>query len=94
VPEPYKLGPWAGAQSPLPGGEQVVRSFYAVDVADGRIAARWVAPYPRQLSVNQSQNFVQIAGKLYYVTADEFAEIREEEITAKTNYWKAVEQGK
>jgi hypothetical protein len=66
------------------------RCFYAVNVSDGRTVARWVAPYPRQVSLNQNQSFVRLHGKLYYLTPDEFAEIREDEIAAKTNHWYPV----
>lgn len=65
-----------------------IRVFYAVNVADGKIAAQWQAQLPHRMSGYYNDHFVQLGGKLFFVTAEEFTELNLEDIRAKSHGWK------
>jgi hypothetical protein len=89
VAEPYASGPWRGPQWVFRGDQKEwIRAFYAINVDDGRIAARWQADYPQRLDNDDRERFLRLGNKLFYMKSDAFTEINFEDIAAKTNGWK------
>jgi hypothetical protein len=81
IAEPYH-------PSPAGNGQGWLRTFYAVKVSDGSLAARWQAQLPRRSLDAGSEHFLQLGSKLFYITADEFSEISLEDIGAKRHGWR------
>lgn len=73
-----------GAQS----GDAWRRVFYAINVADGKIAAKWQAQLPHRMFGYYFDHFIQLGGKLFFVTAEEFSELNLEDIRDKRHGWK------
>ncbi len=64
------------------------RILYAVDVDDGRVVAHWLAwPSSPSLTVRGGR-FALVSDRLYFVTADEFSELRLEDIESWKNGWR------
>jgi hypothetical protein len=88
VAELYHPGPWQGAQWPHnEDSKEWIRTFYALSVPDGSLVARWQADHPRKLDADRDR-FLQLDGKLFYITSDEFTELNLENITTKKNGWR------
>jgi len=88
VAEPYKPGPWGGAEWTLGNsGTEWIRAFYAVNVQDGSLAARWQAHYPQRLAGEDRDHFFALGNKLFYVTAGEVVELNPQDILSKKNDW-------
>ncbi len=88
VAEAYPPDTWHNAnESLLQSGHAWVRTFYAVDVQDGKLVAHWQGQFPHCYSGKIHDHFVQLSDKLYYVTADEFTELNQKDIIAGANGW-------
>lgn len=88
VAEPYPSSTWHKVnESLLESGEEWVRTFYAVDVRDGKLVARWRGLFPHSYFNAERDHFLRQGSQLFYVTADEFTEINNEDIRAKKNGW-------
>jgi hypothetical protein len=86
--ELYQSGPWRGsAWRPGNGGQECLRTFEAVSVQDGRVAARWQAQPPQRLAGEERDHFLTLNGRLYFVTAGECVELNTEDIRLKKNGW-------
>jgi hypothetical protein len=87
--ELYKPGPWRGAQWSLGNsGKEWIQTFYAVNVQDGSVVARWQEQYPQRLAGEDRDHFLRLGDKLFYVTASEFVELNLDDIISKRNGWK------
>jgi hypothetical protein len=81
VAELYKPGPWRGAEWTLGNrGKEWIRTFYAVNIQDGSLAARWQAHYPQRLAGEERDHFLSLGDKLFYVTASEVVELIPEDV--------------
>lgn len=88
VAEPYPGGVWHKVnQSLLQSGAEWVKTFYAVDVQDGKLVANWRGQFPHRYFDASRDYFLRLGNKLFYVTADEFTELNLTDIMAKTNGW-------
>jgi hypothetical protein len=88
VAELYKPGPWRGAEWFLGNsGQEWIRTFYAVNVQDGSLAARWQAHSPQRLAGEERDHFLSLGDKLFFVTAGEVVELNPEDIVSKKNGW-------
>lgn len=88
VAEPYPAGVWHKVnESLLQSGQEWVRTFYAVDVRDGKVAARWQGQFPHRYFDANPDYFLRLDGKLFYITADEFTELNLKDISAKEHGW-------
>ena len=84
VAELYKPGPWRGAEWFLGNsGKEWIRTFHAVNVQDGSMAARWQAHYPQRLVGEERDHFLSLGDKLFFVTAGEVVELNPEDIVSK-----------
>jgi len=72
------------------GGERLIRAFYAVRVEDGRLVARAQDDNPADFSARERPRLMQVRKKIYFLTTEAFSEIKEEDILAGKNGWKAV----
>lgn len=89
VAELYQPGPWRGSGWLFDNnGKEWIRTFYAINVEDGKIAARWQEGHPRQYNDAERDKFLLLNNKLYFVTSDEFTEFNFDDVTAKRNGWK------
>jgi len=89
VPELYQPGPWMGPELFLPDSKlQWIRTFYAVNVQDGSIAASWKPDPARTFRYDGRDKFLSLGNKLFYITSDEFTEINIDDILSKKNGWK------
>ncbi|HKW29547.1 MAG TPA: hypothetical protein VJT54_09435 [Verrucomicrobiae bacterium] len=89
VAELYPSGIWHKEnESLLQSGKEWVRTFYAVDVQDGKLVARWRGQFPHSYYGKIPDHFLTLGDKLYYVTADEFTELNQKDIIAGANGWK------
>lgn len=89
VAEPYPSGVWHKInQSLLQSGQEWVRTFYAVDVQDGKLVARWQGQFPHRYFDASRDHFLRLSDKLYYITPDEFTELNLKDINAKQHGWK------
>jgi hypothetical protein len=73
--------------SPPGSGMEWRRAFYAVKAQDGSLAARWTNDLWRRSFNGDRDHFLQLGGRLYYVTAEEVAELKLEDIRAKQHGW-------
>ena len=81
-------GPWRGSEWVfLNSKKDWIRTFYAVNVQDGRIMARWQEQSPRRYSDSDYGHFLWLKNQLFYITADEFTKLNFEDILAKKNGW-------
>jgi hypothetical protein len=81
-------GPWRGSEWVfLNSKKDWIRTFYAINVQDGKITARWQEKYPRRYSDSDYGHFLWLKGELFYVTPDEFTKLNFEDILAKKNGW-------
>jgi hypothetical protein len=88
VAELYKPGSWQGAEWTLDNsGQEWIRTFYAVNVQDGRLAARWQAQTPQRLAGEERDHFLSLGDKLFFVTAGEVVELNPADIASKKNGW-------
>ena len=88
VAEPYPSGVWHKVnESLLQSGQEWVRTFYAVNVEDGKFVARWRGQFPHRDFDASRDYFLQLDDKLFYITADEFTEINTGDIMVKKNGW-------
>jgi hypothetical protein len=88
VAEPYPSGIWHKVnESLLQSGQEWVRTFYAVNVEDGKFVARWRGQFPHRDFDASRDYFLQLDDKLFYITADEFTEINTGDIMVKKNGW-------
>jgi hypothetical protein len=86
--EPFPSGDWHKVnESLLQSGEKWARSFYAVDVRDGKVVARWQGQFPHRWYDAGRDYFLRLGDKLFYVNADEFTEINDDDVRAKKNGW-------
>jgi hypothetical protein len=69
-------------------GKQWVRTFYAVNVEDGKLFARWPGQFPHVYLGENREHFLRLADKLFYVDSDEFGEIDLDAVRSKTNGWR------
>ncbi len=69
-------------------GKQWLRTFYAVGVRNGAVLARWQAQLPHRSLERWSDYFLRLGSKLFYVTADECAELNLEAVFSKTHGWR------
>lgn len=89
VAESYPSGVSHNAnESLLQNGQEWVRIFYAVDVQNGKIIARWRGLFPHRYSDRSRDHFLRLDGKLFYIMADEFTELNLKDISAKEHGWK------
>lgn len=89
VAELYNGGPWRGASWLIHNNEtEWIRSFYAVSIEDGKVISRWQAPFPRRLSDDDRERFVQLGKRVFYVTSREFVELSEDDIIFGKSGWK------
>jgi len=89
--------PWRNPINRVPGGgaewtlgnsgTEWIRAFYAVNVQDGSLAARWQAHYPQRLAGEDRDHFFALGNKLFYVTAGEVVELNPQDILSKKNDW-------
>jgi hypothetical protein len=87
VAELYKGGPWQGNQWVLENNRtEWIRAFYAVSSEDGHPVAHWRAQYASRLP-NDYEHFVRRDERWYFVTADEFVELSEEDILNGKGGW-------
>jgi hypothetical protein len=87
VAEPYKPGAWSGSGWIFQlAKKDWIRCFYAVDPRDGSVLARWQPAYPYRYS-DMRQSFLRLRDKVYYLTPEEFVEIKPEDVLAKKNGW-------
>jgi hypothetical protein len=88
IAEPYPPGtPPSENESVLESGEEWIRSFYAINVADGRLVARWRGQLPRIYRASDHDHFLYLGTNLFYVSADEFTELNLRDIMAKKGGW-------
>ena len=88
VAELYGGGPWRGSEWVfLNSKKDWIRVFYAVNVQDGQVLARWQERYPRRYSDPDYGHFLWLKNQLFYVTADEFTTLNCDDILAKRNGW-------
>jgi hypothetical protein len=89
VEELYRAGAWRGDERVLTNNrKEWIRAFYAVNVEDGHVHARWQTEIPSRLGDVDHDHFLQLGDKLYYITAGEFIKLNLEDIAAKQNGWK------
>jgi outer membrane protein assembly factor BamB len=89
VAELYAPGPWRGSEWVfLNSKKDWIRAFYAVNVQNGQIVARWQERYPRRYCDSDYGHFLWMANSLYYVTPDEFTKINFQDIASKDHGWK------
>lgn len=69
------------------GRQEAVRSLYALDPKTGRVVAHWL-PEPLNQPARDDGRFLQLGGKLFLVTDEEFAEVEVDDIPARTHGWK------
>lgn len=87
----YTGGGWGDFQWMLREGEEpLIRAFYAASVEDGHLVSRWQANFPRIFTERDRPRLMQTLKKLYFLTAEEFSEINEEDILAGRNGWKPL----
>jgi hypothetical protein len=67
--------------------QESIRSIYALDPKTGKILAHWL-PEPLNQPSADGGRFLQLGGKLFLVTDEEFGEIKVDDITAKIGGWK------
>jgi hypothetical protein len=68
VAEAYPSGAMHNVnESILRSGNEWVRTFYAVDVQDGKLAARWQAQFPHTNFDEDRDHFLILGDKLFYV---------------------------
>ena len=88
VAEPYPAGIWHEPdKSLLQSGQEWVRTFYAVDAQYGKLVARWRGQFPHRYFDANRDYFLQLDGKFFYVTAEEFTELNLKDIIAKEHGW-------
>ena len=88
VAEPYPSGIWHKVnESLLQSGQEWVRTFYAVDVQDGKLVARWRGQFPHRYFDASRDYFLRLSDKLFYVTADDFTELNLEDIISRKHGW-------
>jgi hypothetical protein len=88
VAEPYPSGTSHKVnESLLQSGKKWVRTFYAVEVQDGKMVARWRGQFPHGNADKIRDHFLQLGDRFYYVTADEFTELNLNDIIAKAHGW-------
>ncbi len=88
VAELYGDGPWRGSEWVfLNSKRDWIRTFYAINVQDGQILARWQEQYPRRYSDSDYGHFLWLNHQLFYITPDEFTAINFEDILEKRNGW-------
>ena len=68
-------------------GKEWVRTFYAMNVQDGRLVARWPGQFPHMFLGLDREHFVWLGNKLFYVDSEEFTELDLEDIAAKKHGW-------
>ncbi len=81
----------AGKDYLLIGGREYVRrepvlSLYAIDPRTGQVVARWF-PEPIRPSAEDGL-FLRLRDRLYFLTAEEFAEVNVVDIGAKRKGWR------
>ena len=87
IAELYKGGPWQGDQRVLEKNRtEWIRAFYAVSVEDGHPVAHWRAQYASRLP-NDYEHFMRLDDRSYFLTADEFVEISDDEILNRKGGW-------
>ncbi|PWU12901.1 MAG: hypothetical protein C5B50_20585 [Verrucomicrobia bacterium] len=67
--------------------KQWVRAFYAISAQDGSIVARWQALFPHRSFYPDRDHFLRLGEKLFYVTVEDFTEIKLADIMAKEHGW-------
>lgn len=81
-------GPWRGSEWVFRNSKRDwIRTFYAVNVQDGRTVARWQEGCPRRYCDSDYGHFLWLKDQLFYITADEFTKLNFDDILAKRNGW-------
>ena len=85
--QPYPPASRPSTNQPAPEAEWV-RTFYAIDVQDGSLAAQWQGQLPHRSLPRYPDHFIWLRGKLFYVTEAEFTELNLDDIRAKKHGWR------
>lgn len=81
--------PAARQSAPFPDdGEEWLRTFYAVDVQDGRVVARWQAQLPHLSFDAGRENFLRLGDRLFYVTPEDFTQLNLDDIRSRQHGWR------
>jgi hypothetical protein len=72
---------------PLDGHEGPVRSIHALNQKTGQTVAQWL-PDPLSQKARDEGRFLNLDGKVFLVSDEEFAEVNLDDIPAKCNGWK------
>ena len=87
VAVPYHTA--ARQSAPFPDdGEEWLRTFYAINVQDGSIVARWQAQLPHLSFDAGRENFLQLGDRLFYVTPEDFTQLNLDDIRSKQHGWR------
>jgi hypothetical protein len=88
VAELYGGGLWRGSEWVFLNNKKGwIRTFYAVNVQNGRIEAHWRAFYSHRYCDSDYGHFLWLKNQLFYITPGEFTKINFEDILAKRNGW-------
>lgn len=89
VGDSYPAGAGRRADAPvLEIGKEWVRTFYAINTADGKLVARWPGQFPHMCLGDSREHFLRLGDKLFYIDSDEFGEIDLAAVRSKTNGWR------
>jgi hypothetical protein len=80
--------PWQNAATVPEAEKESVRTFYAVRVQDGSLIAQWQAALSQRQLDPRRERFLQLNGKLFYITDAEYTEINLDDIRTKLHGWK------
>ncbi len=69
-------------------GKTCIRTFYAVNVQDGSVLARWQAQLPHLSFDAGREHFRQLGDKLFYVTPENFTQLNLDDIRSKKHGWR------
>ena len=87
VAVPYH--PAARQSTPFPDDEEEwLRTFYAVNVQDGSVVARWQAQLPHLSFDAGRENFLQLGDRLFYVTPEDFTQLNLDDIRSRRHGWR------
>jgi hypothetical protein len=89
--ELYRPGPWRGNDFLLRrDGTEWIRCFYTLCLADGHVISHWQAKAPRRLENTGHDHFLRLGAKLYFITAEEFVELSEDDMLNGKDGWELL----
>jgi hypothetical protein len=86
---PYHQAARQSAPGTLPhDAKEWIRTFYAVNVQDGSVVARWQAQLPHLSFDAGQEHFLQLGDKLFYVTPQDVTQLNLDDIRSKQHGWR------